>query len=189
MQTAVSRFTGGDGRAKTLARGLGWFSIALGTVELLTPRWLSEAAGIDQRRSLVQAYGLREMAAGLGILSSSDQRPWIWSRIAGDAVDLATLAPALSRRNPSRAAACAAFGAVAAVTLLDIACARQLQRERARVPRHLRQPASPPRDYSHRSGFPRPPDAMRGKARHLLARSDQPASARATSGTGAKQPF
>jgi len=181
MRSQISRFTGAGGRARTLARGLGWFSVALGAAELLAPRQLDDRIGGGHSRNLVRAYGLRELAAGVGLLSASDQRPWIWSRIAGDALDLATLAPALSRRNPQRTAACVAFGAVAAVTALDIVCASQLQREFARVPRQWRRPASPPRDYSDRSGFPKPAAEMRGKGR----RAPEPAAAPQTWGTGA----
>ena len=112
MASTLERLSAGDGSARTLARGLGWFSLARGAAELLAPGPLSEAAGVGGRRGLVQACGLRDLAAGTGILASSDQRPWIWSRIAGDAIDLATLAPGLTRRNPHRRATWGAFGAV-----------------------------------------------------------------------------
>jgi hypothetical protein len=163
MATAASHLPDGRVRGRDLARGLGWFSLALGAAEVMAPRRLGKAVGVGEHPRLVQACGLRELVAGGGLLSSSDQRPWIWSRIAGDAIDLAALAPALSRHNPRRSAACAAFGAVAAVTALDVLCARRLDQERAGEWR----PKGPPRDYSDRSGFPSPPEAMRGKARHL----------------------
>lgn len=164
--TTLARFSAGNGSARTLARGLGWFSLALGATQLLAPRPITRALGMDDHPRLVQACGLREVVAGAGLLNSSDPRPWLWARIAGDAADLAALAPGLSRSNPRRAAVSSAFGAVAAVTALDILCAARLQQELP--PRRLRRPASPPPDYSDRSGFPRPPDQMRGTARHLL---------------------
>lgn len=166
MQSAVARIPAGRLRGRDLARGLGWFSLALGTVELLAPRRLGDALGMDQRPVLVQACGLRELAAGAGLLAAADQRPWIWGRIGGDLVDLAGLLPGLSSDNPKRGAATAAVGAVAAVTAVDIFCATLLERERA-----ARWRDEPARDYSDRSGFPRPPAEMRGRARHLSHRA------------------
>jgi hypothetical protein len=143
--------------AKTLAEGLGWFSIALGLAELFAPRTLTATLGADDHSTLVRAYGLREIGTGIGILASDDPTPWVWGRVAGDVLDLATLAPTLSRDNPRRAYAIAAFGNVAAVTALDLFCALALSAE----PRRM----LPVRDYSDRSGLPYPPDRMRGIAR------------------------
>ncbi|HMA14302.1 MAG TPA: hypothetical protein VKP12_05925, partial [Kiloniellaceae bacterium] len=153
----------GGGSAKGLARGLGWLSLGLGMAELIAPRSLGRTIGADVSPTLVRACGLRELVSGIGILTSSDPRPWVWSRIAGDALDLAALAPALGQDSRRRGAAGIAFGTVAAVTALDIACAARLERERARVPPEWRRPAR--RDYSDRSGFPRSPAAMRGRGR------------------------
>ena len=86
-----------DHRTMALARGLGWFSIALGTLELVAPRSLDRSLGAPGHRRLTRAYGLRELAAGVGILTSDDPTPWVWSRVAGDALDLATMAPTLER--------------------------------------------------------------------------------------------
>lgn len=41
---------------------------------------------------LIRAYGVREIAKGVGILTSPNPTPWLWGRVAGDALDLATLA-------------------------------------------------------------------------------------------------
>lgn len=145
-----------SGTGASLARALGWFSIGLGAMELLAPRCLGAALGMRGRERLLQAYGVREVATGVAILNSRDHSPWVWSRIAGDALDLATLAPTLQNANPRRKAVAVALGAVAAVTLLDLLCARELQREeRGRLP---------PRDYSDRSGFPQGLVQARGVA-------------------------
>lgn len=167
---------------KGLARGLGWLSLGLGVAELVAPRSLGRAVGTDVPPALVRACGLRELASGIGILTSSDPRPWVWSRVAGDALDLAALAPALGPGNRKRAAAGLAFGTVAAVTALDVACAAALERERARIPSAWRRPAR--RDYSDRSGFPRPPAAMRGRGRPR--RGDEVAGAGAASSLGTR---
>lgn len=115
-----------DGSAEALAEGLGWFSIGLGAAELLAPRALSRALGMEAQATLIRAYGVREIAAGIGILTQDDRRPWIWARVAGDALDLATLAVGLHPSNPARGRVAFAMGTVAAVTVLDALCADAL---------------------------------------------------------------
>ena len=66
------------------ARGLGYFSIALGIAELTMPQAIRRAAGIEAPDALVRGYGVREMATGVAILMSHDATPWIWGRVAGD---------------------------------------------------------------------------------------------------------
>jgi len=149
-----------NGSARTLAQGLGWFSIGLGLAELLAPRSIARALGMEERTALIRAYGAREVAAGVGILTQRNPTPWLWGRVAGDALDLATLAGGLDGRNPRRENVGIALAAVAGVTILDVLCARALGAEREE--RQRRRP--PLRDYSHRSGLPRPPEAMRGAA-------------------------
>src|SRR5690554_2163965 len=88
------------GSAKLLANGLGVFSIGLGLAELLAPRTLARTLGMEGQEMLIQAYGVREIGTGIGILLSSDPAPWIKGRIAGDALDLATLSAYMGRSNP-----------------------------------------------------------------------------------------
>lgn len=109
-----------------LARGLGWFSIVLGVTEVMLPHTLSRTLGLGRRPALLAGYGVREIAAGVGILLGADPAPWIQARIAGDALDLATLAVPLVARPGHRGADATALLAVAGVTALDILCARQL---------------------------------------------------------------
>jgi len=85
--------------AHSMARGLGWFSIGLGLAEVLAPRALTRGLGMEGNEQLVQAYGLREIATGIGILSSDQPAPWIWGRVGGDALDMATLAGGLQPDN------------------------------------------------------------------------------------------
>lgn len=139
--------------ADTLAQGLGWFSIALGAAELAAPRTMSRALGMEDRAGLIQAYGLREIATGIGILASDQPKPWVWGRVAGDALDMATLATGLADGN--RGAVGAAMGGVAAMAALDWYCASQLGEASE---------ARPMRDYSNRTGFPDTPEHMRGQA-------------------------
>jgi hypothetical protein len=108
--------------AHSLARGLGWFSIGLGLAEVLAPRALTRGLGMQGSEQLLQAYGLREIATGIGILSSEQAAPWIWGRLAGDALDIATLSTGLKEDNPKRENVGIALAAVAGVTALDLVC-------------------------------------------------------------------
>jgi len=107
---------------------------------------------------------VREIATGIGILSSRDPTPWIWGRVGGDALDLATLAGGFHEGNPEKANVGFALGAVAAVGALDAYCATALSAGS--------EPPQPRRDYSARSGFPREPDAMRGAASDFTVPAD-----------------
>jgi hypothetical protein len=104
---------------------LGWFSIGLGLAELLAPRAVADLTGV-RSPGLLRLYGLREIACGVGILSSARPAGWLWARVAGDALDLATLAGAAAHGDGDSGRALAAGIAVASVTLMDVACAAQL---------------------------------------------------------------
>jgi hypothetical protein len=151
--------------ADGMARSLGWFSCALGAVELFFPGVLTRSLGLEGKEGLLRAYGAREILAGVQTLSI-DKEIGLASRIAGDMLDLATLMPALSERNPKQANAMAAFGAVLAVTVLDCIAYAAVTRV------HTRNRGAT-RDYSDRSGLPRGIEASRG-----LARSSAPQEVR-----------
>ncbi len=143
-----------------LAQGLGWFSIGLGLAEVLAPGALARALGMRGSEKLIFGYGVREIATGLAILSSKDPTGWIWGRVAGDALDIATLATGMGEDNPQRGNVRLALAAVAGVTALDVICAQRLSAVRA----HSRQAGRVLRDYGGRSGFPRDAQSMRGAA-------------------------
>ena len=147
-----------DSAGDALARGMGWFSIGLGLAELLGGHRMARWMGMEKNTELLRAYGVREIVTGIGLLGQSDARPWIWGRIAGDMLDLATLAPALTEDHPRRDNVRLALMAVAGATAVDLVCIRMLDREDIAE-------MTVPRDYSNRSGLPGTPDAMRGAAR------------------------
>ena len=139
----------------SVARGLGWFSIVLGVAQLVAPRAMARAAGVESASGTVRLYGLREVACGIGILASRNPRPFLWARVAGDALDLSTLALSsnkLSSRDRQRAAIAAAN--VACVTALDMYAVGGAKSA----------PRLPSVDYSDRTGFPNSPSRMRGAA-------------------------
>lgn len=106
-----------------LATALGVFSLGLGLWEALAPRSVGDRTGV-RLPAVVRGYGVREMAVGIGILSSERPAFWLWSRVAGDALDLATLAASYHRSLPDdRRKNLQAAAAVLGVTVLDLLCA------------------------------------------------------------------
>jgi hypothetical protein len=98
---------------ETLANMLGWFSIGLGIAEVAAAERLCEFLGMEDRTQLVRLYGVREIAKGAGILTNRTPEKWMWGRVAGDVLDLGTLAAQLSPDNPKRRRVIGAMAAVA----------------------------------------------------------------------------
>jgi uncharacterized membrane protein len=107
-----------------LARGLGCFSVGLGLAEILAPRALARAIGLPDRPALIRVFGLREVMSGIGILSQRRRHLWLWSRVAGDAMDLTLLGSAVGSPSARHDRLAAATAAVVGVTVLDIVGAR-----------------------------------------------------------------
>jgi hypothetical protein len=111
---------------RKIANGLGWFSIALGLTEIIAAKPIARALGMKST-GLLRVFGLREIASGIGILTQQRKGPWVWARVAGDALDLVTLgSAALSVGNTQRNHAAIAIAGVAPVVALDILSAKQL---------------------------------------------------------------
>ena len=148
----------GSGRPinEVTARGLGWFSIGLGAAEILAPRLLGRALGMPHSGGLLFLYGLREVATGIGLLRAKNRTPWLWGRVAGDALDLATLAAHVRPNNKLNIGM--GMAAVAGVTAIDVTMAQAMaERDKRRARDWV--------DYSDRSGFPQSAAAARGIAR------------------------
>jgi hypothetical protein len=140
-----------------LARNLGWFSIGLGLVELFGAHRITRTLGLDGQETMVRAYGLREIGAGMMTLSV-DKEVGLASRIAGDGIDIVTLSSALHSDNAKRDNVAIALVIVAGVTLLDLLAVG------ATTGRHMRHRGEI-RDFGDRSGFPKGILASRGLAR------------------------
>jgi hypothetical protein len=153
QRSGPSSLTGAD----KLARALGWFSVGLGVMELAAPGQLARWLGLDGKEGLIRAYGARELASAIPTLSV-DKPVGLASRVAGDVLDLGTLASALHRDNPKRNNAAIATALVIGVTLLDLVAYAEVKTAHRRGPRSNR-------DYSDRSGLPRGAEASRGLAR------------------------
>jgi uncharacterized membrane protein len=104
MDTRINSNGHDDGRKDAVANALGWFSIGLGTAQLVAPAAVERLIGLKgDRRGVMRLIGAREVASGVGILAQRRPAPWLWGRVAGDAMDLALLgrafADAQSRRR------------------------------------------------------------------------------------------
>ena len=109
-----------DSRHDGLTKALGWFSVGLGIAQLVAPRTISRMAGIKDSPMLVRAVGLREIASGVGILNDRNPSGWLWSRVAGDAMDLTLLGSAARTSGIQRTRVAVTAAAVAGVTVLDL---------------------------------------------------------------------
>ena len=120
--------------AKRLAKGLGWFSLGLGMTELLAPRFIARISGVPEKRSnVIRLYGLREIASGIGIFAQKNPAEAVWSRVAGDVLDLTSLGLACTSSEANRGRITFATANVLAVTALDVIAARQLSSDNAGV--------------------------------------------------------
>ncbi len=118
--------------AERIAKALGWFSIGLGLAQIVSPRGLSRLIGVSDRkgsRRTMQLFGVRELTSGLGILGKKRPAEWMWTRVAGDALDLAVLGRSLASPGAKKNRVAAATAAVVGVTLLDYLTGQRLTRE------------------------------------------------------------
>jgi hypothetical protein len=130
-----------------LARGLGWFSIGLGILELFGARRVARSFGMEGSEWMIRACGAREIGTGIACLAV-DPAAGVASRIAGDALDIAALAGAARQDDARGGNAQFALLAVLGITVLDVVCYYGLSARHAR-------PSGPGRDYGDRSGFPK----------------------------------
>jgi uncharacterized membrane protein len=115
--------------SEQLARFLGWFSIGLGIAEIVAPRQLAQMIGVENRPGLFRLMGLREIGHGIGILSQEQPAGAVWSRVAGDMLDLALLGTQLDSNNPAREKTLAATMSVLGVAAVDLYTARSLSQQ------------------------------------------------------------
>lgn len=114
-----------------IAKGLGWFSVGLGVAELVAPRLMSRVIGArEDHPTLMRIFGLRELAAG-AVIFSGMRAAGCWSRVAGDAIDLACLGKTLATRGSDKGRAVFATSNVAAVTAVDAITAWNLTKSRS----------------------------------------------------------
>ena len=128
-----------------LARNLGIFSVGLGLAELFAPRHVARLIGLgEEHEKTLQLLGLREIASGVGIMQGKPAY-FLWSRVAGDIMDLGLLGAALNSDQGDRTRIRGAIAAVAAVTVVDLLAStlhsRDFTEPRWRDPRPMEQRA------------------------------------------------
>jgi uncharacterized membrane protein len=119
------------------AHALGWCSLALGLAQMAAPATVANLTGIQADKgqcALLRspAYGMREVAAGIGLLTQPDKSSWLWTRVVGDVIDIGTLIAALGSPRNDRKRVVASLTAVLGITALDVICAQKLTGAAAR---------------------------------------------------------
>ena len=125
--------------AVRLAPALAWLGLGLGMAELFMPRTMSRLAGVSVGNSWLRVMGARELVSGAGILLRPDKPGWLWSRVAGDVMDMGLLAWSL-RQQQRQLQRSGVLGAVlAGITVLDLlAAVDHTQRSARRKPSGFR---------------------------------------------------
>lgn len=108
-------------------RALGWTSIGLSVARVAAPLWLSKQLGVAERDALLRALGVREVLTGVGIPTRDNASAGLWSRIAGDVVEIAMLGLA-ARKSKNKRAMLGAIAAVVALGAVDLFLATRFKR-------------------------------------------------------------
>jgi hypothetical protein len=181
--------------AATFSRGLGWFSIGLGLTELLAPRKLAQAIGVtDDHDTLIRLLGARELSSGLGLLARPKPTSWMWSRVAGDMMDLSLLGAAASKvssrplrvsgsRDSDRRRLNAAIAVVAVVGVVDLVVSMRLSQTPKPNPSWRYTPENGRAGIARPSNTSRPP-ALEYPDPSSLSGSSSPAAEPVTTGNG-----
>lgn len=108
--------------AVSTATKLGIFSYGLGITQLLRPGSVNRLAGVPDfglNHTMQQIIGVREIVSGTGILFGDNTSGWMWSRVAGDLMDLTILAGTLGTPVGIKKKLVRAILAISALTILD----------------------------------------------------------------------
>lgn len=132
--------TSGDShpdRGYRLARALGWASLVLGAAQVAAPQAVRRLSGLDDSttsRALVPTVGVRELVHAAGLLGSRRPAGWVWTRVAGDAMDLTALTRALANRTgEQRRRVAMVTAAVAGIAAVDVFAAVRITRATRRA--------------------------------------------------------
>jgi len=106
-------------------------SLGLGVAQLAAPDVVRRMSGVHDSatsRVVVPLVGARELVHGFGLLTSRRKGLWAWTRVAGDAMDLASLGVSIARRGRRRRRLVAVTGVIAGITVVDVLTAVQATR-------------------------------------------------------------
>lgn len=115
-------------RDLTLARGIGWLSVAVGAALVVAPRRMVSGFGMGERPRLGRFLGVRDMVIGAGILSRrADPAPWLLARALSDAQDAAILIGGIVTGAFPRGKALFGLVVASGVCAASLALARRLK--------------------------------------------------------------
>ncbi|MEU7920800.1 SRPBCC family protein [Micromonospora zamorensis] len=107
-------------------------SLGLGVAQLAAPDTVRRISGVDDSptsRTVMPLVGARELVHAAGLLTSRRKSIWAWTRVLGDAMDLASLGVAIARRGGRRRRRLVGVtGAVVGITVVDLLTAVQATR-------------------------------------------------------------
>ncbi|OBC03108.1 malate dehydrogenase [Mycobacterium sp. 852002-40037_SCH5390672] len=92
-----------DGTTNALVKVLSGASFGLGVSELVAPAKVAAIAGVDdtdRSRRVIRALGVRECGHGAALLGGPAKL--VWTRVAGDVLDMALLIAGVAARGPGR---------------------------------------------------------------------------------------
>jgi uncharacterized membrane protein len=124
-----NRLAGAKFDEEQAASGLGWFSLALGIALLGSPSGVARAIGAPDTaatRRTLGFVGVREIAAGVAILTEPRPTVGLWSRVAGDLMDIALVGTAATCERSNRSRLAVTFAALLGITALDMLCAERV---------------------------------------------------------------
>lgn len=125
----TEREQGRNGPTDPLVTALGVLSVGLGLAEVAAPatvaRWIGMREDDSRSQAVLRGFGMRELASGFGLLRAEDPTGWLWSRFAGDVMDLAFLGTGFSGERARRGRLGAATAMVAAVAAVDYLASRR----------------------------------------------------------------
>lgn len=122
-----------------LAQFLGWASLGLGIPQTFMPGRFARAIGVRddvETRAWTMLVGIREHAAAAGILAIGWPRPvgWLWTRVAGDVMDLTLLARAWTTKREDTTRLACAMGAVVGIGIADVIAAIRMSQAAEQAP-------------------------------------------------------
>jgi hypothetical protein len=111
-----------------LSKKLAVFSIGLGLAELLAPNAVATISGLTKRNTaMIRLCGLREIGNGVAILTQGKKpTSGMWSRVAGDAMDLGALVLSSFFPSSNKIGVTFATLTVLGITAIDVITAKQL---------------------------------------------------------------
>lgn len=126
---------------KKLSLGLGLFSLALGAAELFASKAIARSLDAEGHEGVVKGFGAREVLAGVNLLVAPAVATNMWSRVAGDVMDIVATSAA-AKNSPKNKLAWGALAFVVGAAVLDAWVAVGLDKQTGKtLPTHAPLPS------------------------------------------------